>query len=227
MKLQAGRHLMSIMNRWLYKIKNPNRGSKKTLLAYSVPGWFSQEECEKLYDLTLLTRGSILEIGHFLGRSTASIAEALKISEEKRTFTSYDLGFVSEEDFHGFFDKVHKKDVPVPKLAKKIYAQGKTSTELAKKNLENLGLDTYVKLVSGNFIDLDNVTYDFIFCDAIHETNEISLNLPHIMRRSVKNCIWAFHDMSDANINIILEQSNSLFIERVDRLGIFLYLGEK
>lgn len=226
MKFQTVKYLMSNINRWLYKINNPKYESKKTLLAYSVPGWFSQEECEKLYDLTLITRGSILEIGHFLGRSTASITEALKISEENRTFTSYDLRFISENEFHEFFNKVHQKDVQVPRLAKNIYAQGKTSTELAKTNLENLGLDSYVDLISGNFIDLDKEIYDLIFCDAMHEPNEICLNLPHIINRSAKNCIWAFHDMSDSNINMILEQSNSLFIKRVGRLGIFLYLGD-
>lgn len=226
MNFQAVKHLLSSANKWVYKLENQKYQSHKNLLAFSVPGWFSREDCQRLFEITLVTKGPILEIGHFLGRSTACITEALKVSDEKRTFTSYDLGLVSEKEFNVFFGNVHKKNVRVPKLAKDIYAQGKTSTELAKKYLANLGLDEYVKLISGNFIDMDNGTYDFIFCDAIHEPNEIRLNLPHIMRRSSMNCIWAFHDMSDSNIDLILKLSNSLFIERVERLGIFLYLGQ-
>jgi hypothetical protein len=226
MNFQAVKRLLSSANKWVYKLQNQKYRSHKTLLAFSVPGWFSREECQRLFEITLVTKGPILEIGHFLGRSTACITEALKVSEERRTFTSYDLGLISEKEFNDFFGNVHKKNVRIPKLAKNIYAQGKTSTELAKKNLANLGLDEYVELISGNFIDIDNGTYDFIFCDAIHEPNEIRLNLPQIMKRSGKNCIWAFHDMSDINIDRVLEQSNSLFIEKVDRLGIFLYLGE-
>ena len=227
MKLQKVKYLLSVFNRWYYKIRNPQYNRQKILLAYSVPCWFSQLECETLYDLLLMTRGPVLEIGHFLGRSTASIAEALMVSKERRTFNSYDLGFVSENEFHEFFDVVHQKIVKVPKLAKNIYSQGRTSTELAKANLEDLGLDSYVNLISGNFIEIDKGMYDFIFCDAIHEANEIQLNLPHIVTRSLKNCIWAFHDMSDSNINLILGISNSQFLKRADRLGIFLYLGEQ
>lgn len=129
----------------------------------------------------------MLEIGHFLGRSTACIAESLKESRDERKFISYDLGFISKQEFSIFFNKVHNQNVPVPKLARQIYNQKTTSTELATKNLSNLGLIDYVELISGNFIEIDNGKYSFIFCDAMHEANEIRLNLPQIINRSEKN----------------------------------------
>ena len=197
------------------------------LKAETIPGWFTSAECEKLYRLAMITDGSILEIGHFLGKSTACICEAIKDSQKKRDFKSYDMGFVSENEFKAFFDKVHKRDVPVPSLAKQIYSQNTTSTELAARNLKNAHLDEYVKLISGNFINLDHDLYDLIFCDAMHDSHEIELNLPHVMTRSSQKCIWAFHDMNDSNIDLVVRISKAIFIERAQSLGIFLFVGTK
>lgn len=216
--------LKFIHNR-LFELRNP-KYDQRELLAFSIPGWFSREECRYLFELTFLTKGPVLEIGHFLGRSTACITEALKQSRELRKFVSYDLGFISKQEFTKFFNKVHNQNVPVPKLVRQIYNQKTTSTEIAKKNLGNLGLLDYVELISGNFIEIDNGKYGFIFCDAMHERNEIRLNLPHIINRSEENSIWAFHDMSDQNIDIILDYSKALYINRVNRLGIFEYANK-
>lgn len=213
---------MTNFKNYIFEGRN-HKYNNRELLAFSIPGWFSRAECEYLFELTFLTRGPILEIGHFLGRSTACIAEALKLSGGDRRLCSYDLGLLSEEEFIKFFTDVHNQYVPVPKLAKKIYNQKTTSTDLAIINLQNLGLIEYVDLISGNFIEIDNGKYGFIFCDAMHELNEIRLNLPQIIKRSEENCIWAFHDMSDANIDTILTHSNSLFINRINRLGIFKF----
>jgi predicted O-methyltransferase YrrM len=195
------------------------------LKAERIPGWFTPVECQKLYNLIMITDGSILEIGHFLGRSTACICEAIHDSQKTRAFTTYDLGFLSADDFKHFYDKVHQRDVQVPSLFEEVYAQNVTSTELATKNLRTVGLEKYASLVSGNFIELDHHLYDFIFCDAMHEPNEIEFNLPHVVKRSAQHCIWAFHDMSDHNIELVLQLSNSRFIERAHSLGVFIYLG--
>ena len=218
--------ILTFFRNRLFEQRNP-KYNKRKLLAFSIPGWFSRVECRYLFELTILTRGPILEIGHFLGRSTACIAEALKQSSDLRKFVSYDLGFISKQEFTKFFNNVHNHNVPVPKLARQIYNQNTTSTELAKKNLANLGLMDYVELISGNFIEIDSGKYDFIFCDAMHEDNEIRLNLPQIINRSEENCIWAFHDMSDLNIDIILDYSKALYINRVNRLGIFQYSNKQ
>jgi hypothetical protein len=197
------------------------------LKAENVPGWFTASECEKLYKLTMITAGSILEIGHFLGRSTACICEALENSQEKRVFKSYDLGFITPDEFKQFYDSLHQRDVPIPPLYDYVFSQKSTTTELASKNLKGLGLEKYVELISGNFIDLDHNLYDFIFCDAMHEQHEIETNLPFVIRNSVQHCIWAFHDMNDLNIDWVLKLSNSKFIERTHSLAVFLYLGSE
>src|SRR6185436_18378091 len=122
----------------------------KALKALEIPGWFSPEECHALYVLTALSEGSILEIGHFLGRSTACICEALADTGKSRPFRSYDLGFRSVQDFKAFYDHVHKKDVKAPALFRSVYERNTTSTALATEHLTAAGLDRYVTLISGN-----------------------------------------------------------------------------
>jgi len=61
----------------------------RPLKADLFPGFFSEKESRSLYALTVLTQGAILEIGHFLGESTACICESLYDSKQNRTFTSY------------------------------------------------------------------------------------------------------------------------------------------
>lgn len=199
----------------------------RSLRADSLPGWFSKNESKKLYSLGLITNGPILEIGHFLGKTTACLCEAIHDSKKERPFYSYDLGFTSAEEFKRFYDKVHQEDVPVPSFfVDLVFSKNMTTTQLSLNYLKDIGLDNYVNLISGNFIELDHGKYDLIFCDAVHGPNEIKINLPHIIERSAQNCIWAFHDMNQENVDDVLRMSDSLFIELVDLLGIFLYLGD-
>ena len=147
--------------------------AKKRLKAESVTGWFQPDECRRLYMVTAMTSGPILEIGHFLGRSTACICEAIHDVGKPREFVSYDLGFRSTEEFKEHYDKIHKGDPTtsaVLDLYKEIvFSQNTTTTEVALQNLKALELDRYVKLISGNFIELNHSKYDMIFCDAMHE----------------------------------------------------------
>lgn len=171
----------------------------------------------------MLTKGRILEIGHFLGRSTACIAEALSEQKSYREFISYDLGFISSGEFKRFYDKVHKNDIKVPELFQYVYQQNVRSTDLALMNLHSLNLSSFVKLISGNFIEIDKSNYDLVFCDAMHEYNEIQINLPEIISRLNDNAICAFHDMNDENIEIIISLSSLKLIDRADSLGVFVH----
>ncbi len=195
----------------------------KDIQATKIPGFFPEDECRQLYQLTMSTQGPILEIGHFLGRSTACICEALADSQKKREFFSYDLGFKTPGEFKTFYDRIHRMDVAVPDLYNNlVFSKKTTTTEIARSNLKELGMDAYVNLISGNFIELDKRKYAFIFCDALHEPNEIRLNLPHIMQRSGQNCIWAFHDMNDENIGVVSRLSNAVLVDRLGSLATFL-----
>jgi hypothetical protein len=199
----------------------------KALLAESITGWFSRRECRRLYLTTMMTRGPILEIGHFLGRSTACICEAIRDVRRPRVFRSYDLGFRSSADFKEYYDRIHKTDVPVPEQYEEIvFSKDTTTTEVAGQNLRRLGLASHVELISGNAFEMDHDKYDLIFSDAAHEEHEIVANMPHVVARSNHGCIWALHDMNEANIELVTSLANVEFCELTGSLGIFVFVGQ-
>jgi len=199
----------------------------KILAAEGITGWFSRRECRRLYLTVAMTSGPILEIGHFLGRSTACICEAMRDMRKPRAFRSYDLGFRSSADFKEYYDRLHMTDVPVPSQYEEIvFSQSTTTTEVATRNLRQLGLDSLVTLISGDAFELDHEKYDLIFCDATHEPHEIEANVPRLIPRSNHGCIWALHDMNQVNIERVLALANVEFCELTGSLGTFVYRGD-
>ncbi len=196
------------------------------LVCQHIPGWFSIVEAEALYMLAATTSADrILEIGHFLGRSTSAICEGIRDASSVVEFNSYDLGFANAQEFVAHYERVQvtsSSRVP-PEYEQMVFAQGKTTTEIAKKHLSRFGLDRYVNLINGDFSILDQTRYRFIFCDAVHDRGEISFNLPHVIAASDDDCVWAFHDMTPPNVSTVLQQAPARLIRVVDTLGIFRF----
>jgi Methyltransferase domain len=194
----------------------------------NIPGWFHDTEASTLFNLASNAEGPILEIGHFYGRSTSCICEALKTNNKKNKFVSYDLGFTTSEEVREFYSTVMDYDRQtglVPKLYHEAFSKKITTTEIARENLKKFNLESYVNLISGNFIELDQDQYSLIFCDATHDAKEIETNLPHIIERSLDNCIWAFHDLNVELIQLVEKNSNSKFLSLTKSLGVFQFLG--
>ncbi len=222
------KHLMgSLVRRTGYAI---TRVEKRTsLVCADIPGWFSVEEAEALYMLVASSSATrILEIGHFLGRSTSVICQAIRAAGHSPEFNSYDLGFTNSEEFAEHFRRVHQGKLgEVPQeYVDLVYSKNKTTTDVAHAYLQHYGLDGFVHLFSGDFTLLDKTRYDLIFCDAVHELHEIRLNLPHVMNASNDGCIWALHDMTPPNIAEVLAISNARLLSVVDTLGIFRFTSK-
>ena len=225
------RRIKEAVRRWVgYKPPIKSKSDplpNKILAAESITGWFSRRECRRLYVTAAMSSGPILEIGHFLGRSTACICEAIRDVRKSRVFRSYDLGFRSSAEFKDYYDRLHKTDVPVPAQYEEIvFSKGTTTTEVAAQNLRRLGLDAFVTLVSGDAFELDHDKYDLIFCDATHEPHEIEATIPRLPARSNHGCIWALHDMNQVNIERVLALTNVEFCELTGSLGTFVYMGD-
>jgi len=210
-----------------YKLSRVNpQGSQTKLVSAQIPGWFSDEEAEALYIAASLVSGNrFLEIGHFLGRSTSAICEAIRDSGFPTEFNSYDLGFANAEEFVAHYKRIHDTtSVEVPaEYDQLVFAQKTTTTELAKRHLARFGLDRFVNLINGDFTLLDRTQYDFVFCDALHDPGEIRLNLPFVVTASSDDCVWAFHDMTETNVAAVLQMSSARLIRVIDTLGIFRF----
>jgi hypothetical protein len=209
-----------------YKITRINRETETSLVSQHIPGWFSVLEAEALYLLVATSSAiRILEIGHFLGRSTSAICEAIRDSGRTVEFNSYDLGFTNAEEFIAHYSSVHdttSTSVP-PEYDQLVFSKHMTTTEIAKNHLGRFALDRFVNLISGDFTILDKTRYGFIFCDAFHDLGEIAVNLPHVIAASNDDCVWAFHDMNPQNVGAILEHGGVRLIKVIDTLGIFRF----
>jgi hypothetical protein len=197
------------------------------LVCQHIPGWFSIHEAEALYLLAATSSARrMLEIGHFLGRSTSVICEAIRDIDQVVEFNSYDLGFKNSDEFTAHYKRVHgtRAWVEPPEYERLVFSQGTTTTDIARRHLERFNLDPYVNLISGDFTTLERTQYGFIFCDALHDNGEIVINLPHIIAASDDDCIWAFHDMKPSNVADIQSRTAAKFIRVIETLGIFRFL---
>jgi predicted O-methyltransferase YrrM len=196
------------------------------LVCQHIPGWFSIHEAEALYLLAATSSARrMLEIGHFLGRSTSVVCEAIRNTGRAVEFNSYDLGFTNAAEFVAHYKRVHdttSTEVP-PEYERLVFSQGTTTTEIAKQHLGRFGLGEFVNLISGDFTALDRTRYGFIFCDALHDQGEIAVNLQHVISASDDDCIWAFHDMDSANLPHVLSRTDARLIRVTDTLGIFRF----
>jgi len=218
---------------WELRRASQPRERAPTLLApplafESIPGWFSRAEACLLYVLAYLSQGRVLEVGHFLGRSTSAICEGIRASGRRIEFESYDLGFKNSRDFIAYYSKLYgTTSFPVPpEYEHLVYSKGLTTTEIAGHHLARFGLAGMVHLISGDFSE-DRTSYDLIFADIMHDPTEIARNLPLVTERSSAHCTWAFHDMTDENIRCVLASSPAVLIARADSLAVFDYNRSK
>jgi hypothetical protein len=186
-----------------------------------IPGWLSDNEAEELYKQSFNLNRNILEIGSMYGKSTSVICESIRDSEFKSIFDSYDINFKTRNQFLDFYTKVHG-GATVPDLVEEYsFSKNKSIFDVTIEHLKKYNLLQYVNLHEGNFNVIDNKKYNFIFCDAMHDINEINLNLPHMKRLSENDCIWAIHDI---NLEILNEiKKHAKLLKTVDCIGVFVY----
>jgi len=180
-----------------------------------------------LYRLALITPGPILEQGCFVGRSTTAIAWALRErwakSRQKTLFITNDIFPAS----HRAVDNHVYPATKVPYYWKTSKSKGREYVDeftdkgyelsLKKKtfsnafrnyldvpggqlhvlyaNLNENKLMPYVTITAGRTIPI--LPYSFVWSDASHTTEEISINKPgwlKICRESTRDVVFAFHD---------------------------------
>lgn len=188
-----------------------------------IPGWISDDEANELYKLAFDLNGNILEIGTLYGKSTSCICEAIRDSNLKSTFDSCDINFKNRDDFLNFYHPIHGQDTRIPVLLEEIsFSKNKDIYEVTIEYLEKFNLLQFVNLIPESFHIFEK-KYNFIFCDALHDINEININLPHLLRLSHDMCILAIHDINSV-INFIPSTFNDkkiIFLKTVGNLGIY------
>jgi predicted O-methyltransferase YrrM len=190
----------------------------------SIQGWLYDSEAQLLYDLAHKCQGPILEIGFFMGRSTSVICDAIRNSNHNNQFDSYDINFKTIDEFMSFYAPIHGANVSVPELVQCIVDSNESPLSITQKNLTMFGLEKYVNLHAGDFSKIESQTYDFIFCDAMHDVNEIRRNAQHLVRLSNEKFVWAIHDVYPDLVSVVLENANRTdikLISHTNSLAVF------
>jgi hypothetical protein len=69
------------------------------------------------------------------------------------------------------------------------------SERVLRGNIERCGLSHIVQIHYGDFRDAEPVVSGFVFCDALHDLNEIASNAPSLLRFLRPTSVLACHDI--------------------------------
>jgi len=157
-------------------------------------GWFDYDKSKTLYQAASETQGPIMEIGSFVGRSTACICYGIKKSGQKKAFYSVDLHFDSVEAFQTWYEPIHGQNAEPPDLLLKYLKTGGTFRAL-KHHLSERGLLQHVQLLKGNFEEvMPPQKFSLIFCDAVHNVTEIRRMVPKLLNYATSGTLLICDD---------------------------------
>lgn len=172
----------------------------------AVPGWLSDQEQRALYAFAYILDGPFLEIGAWVGKSTTTIAKAIRDAGYYKKFVTSELN-PTLADFRPHNGKMGYFPNP---LSDESYAMVnmKSWTEevepvlsgpggvvgALRRNLARLELDDLVEIAVGDLLEAPRLEYKFIFSDWMHHRQGYAGGLAAL--RTIINgrgCILAAH----------------------------------
>ena len=204
-----------------------------------VPGWLTPAEQRALYSLGRWAPGPFLEIGPWLGLSTTALALGIADSDERKEFISCEIN-PTLANFRPTADGMMGLFLP----AESTVSMGPCTVEVFERDikpvvghpdglggqlLENLrrcGADKLVRVVFGDFRNLESKSYGLVFCDAMHTETEILRNAPDLRRNLTAGSILSCHDTTDENAHLLHQlfafgdtfRVDSLFVGEIPRV---------
>ena len=149
-------------------------------------GWLNGLDAAVLYNCALRVAGPILEVGSWVGRSTCCIAYGLRDrpsgpDANSVGFDVVDFGIAGIDEWELRFRSNVFTHPSARELVNVICFPG-GSAALLKCNLISRSLSKYVRgIFLGDLKDFASRSrYEFVFCDASHDMDEINRNLPLI-----------------------------------------------
>jgi hypothetical protein len=164
-----------------------------------------------------------MEIGHYLGKSTAAICQAIRDANLQSIFYSFDLPYPSTEAFESYYTEVHGRKISASSSYSNILNQGKIFTTMAQENLESVNLKNYVELFSKDFRDSKISKFDLIFADVLHDKAEIFHNIHDVTEFGHDSTLYMFDDMNLENIRLVETHSNLKLIRKTGKIGAFRF----
>lgn len=176
-----------------------------------IAGWLRPNERKALYALARWLPGPFLEIGPWVGLSTSIIAYAIKDSGNEKFFITSELNpklpnYRPHDGGVGFFVPpesvepcgVCSVEVFETSIKPVVMEDGGVLGRL-KANLASKNLDSFVRVIEGDFSRVPDLTCSFVFSDTMHDPAEIQRNAPRLRRFLKPGTILACHDTDRKN----------------------------
>jgi predicted O-methyltransferase YrrM len=148
-------------------------------------GWLAPVEASLLYMAGLQLDGPFLEVGSWVGRSTICLAKGIQHRPEgrKTQFDTVDLGIASVAEWRRWLhtDPLMRQDIET--LLPSIYLPGGAIAALIANLKQHDVLEHVTTIMRGNFLTIPIAReYGVIFCDTLHDDNEIALYAPKLSK---------------------------------------------
>jgi hypothetical protein len=167
-------------------------------------GWFNYSHCKALYNAVKnLKQGNVLEIGGFVGRSTACMCLGLNNNCD---FSTIDMHFANENEFLEFYSKIHGPSIKVPDLYSNIYDKNLSTYDLQLQNLKKLNFENFKSYIGDFKSYFLNNKYDLLFADVCHDESEIELNIYAIKNMLKSGSILLIDDIYPKYFELILNK---------------------
>lgn len=163
-------------------------------------GWMSPNDLALLYNAAYQTKGPVLEVGPWLGRSTTALAAGLRDRQaagaDPVSFDTVDFGITSAQEWRQKFGEELDLDKQNGRVADAVYHPGGTIAVLVQNMKDNRLLPYVSNFIRGDFIDCPITRkYGLIFCDTTHDDAEIKRTLPTLAKMAAKGCTFVFDDV--------------------------------
>lgn len=148
-------------------------------------GWMSASDLHFLYNIAHETKGDVLEVGPWLGRSSTAISAGLRDREaaggERVKYDIIDYGIASADEWQARFGQPLKLSHDKGRVAEAILHPGGSNAVLIN-NLKQNDLLRYTNtIMRGDIVDSPiQRSYSMVFCDALHDMVEVERNMPRL-----------------------------------------------
>jgi predicted O-methyltransferase YrrM len=191
-------------------------------LLFPPEGMIKSTQGLRLTSIAYFTKGDILEIGSWVGKSTSYLASGLRFSGVARKLVSIDNHFKNRKEFEDFFNiNLDKSSEERKNLYLRHLTRPGGTVESLKENLDDRALLDYVDIWCGDFLDFENDEnfFEFVFCDVTHNSTEIKRNVPKIISMLKEDAILACDDFRYPDMLPALDE-----IHRFERIYLHKYM---
>lgn len=160
--------------------------------ALAIDGWLSQDEAETLYDLAAESKGPIVEIGCWRGRSTAAIALGAASGTKQQVY--------AVDSFKGI------QPGAVPTAHGEVPGWKSSTPELLRENLTKAGVNGNVTIVAKPSEEAVNDVPErcgMLFIDGNHDYEAVCRDIDYYLPKLPMEGVAVFHDVTAIDMGVV------------------------